>query len=87
MNVQSNPSFPVQLKDLSIAFLDILKELRSQVIREACITLAYMCKQLKNKLDQFISYILQEQINLIQNSAKVFFLCLSFSERSFDLIV
>jgi CLIP-associating protein 1/2 len=31
LNVQSNPNFPQQLKDLSIAFLDILKELRSQV--------------------------------------------------------
>uniref|UniRef100_A0A336MCT2 CSON009687 protein n=1 Tax=Culicoides sonorensis TaxID=179676 RepID=A0A336MCT2_CULSO len=71
MNVQTNPNFPQQLKDLSISFLDILKELRSQVIREACITLAYMSKVLKNKLDQFCIYILQELINLIQNSAKV----------------
>ncbi|GAB0096245.1 CLIP-associating protein [Sergentomyia squamirostris] len=63
--------FPLYLKDLSIAFLDILKELRSQVIREACITLAYMSKTLRNKLDQFCSYILQELINLMQNSAKV----------------
>ncbi|XP_055708280.1 CLIP-associating protein isoform X2 [Phlebotomus papatasi] len=63
--------FPQYLKDLSIAFLDILKELRSQVIREACITLAYMSKTLRNKLDQFCIYILQELINLIQNSAKV----------------
>uniref|UniRef100_W4VRQ5 Putative microtubule associated-protein orbit n=1 Tax=Corethrella appendiculata TaxID=1370023 RepID=W4VRQ5_9DIPT len=71
LNVQSSPTFVQQLKDLSIAFLDILKELRSQVIREACITLAYMAKTLKNKLDQFSIYILQELINLIQNSAKV----------------
>jgi CLIP-associating protein 1/2 len=71
MNAQTNPNFPQQLKDLSIAFLDILKELRSQVIREACITLAYMSKVLRNKLDQFCSYILQELINLMQNSAKV----------------
>ncbi|CAO1428288.1 unnamed protein product [Diamesa tonsa] len=71
MNVHTNPSFPQQLKDLSIAFLDILKELRSQVIREACITIAYMSKVLRNKLDQFLVYILQEMISLIQNSAKV----------------
>uniref|UniRef100_T1GCW2 TOG domain-containing protein n=1 Tax=Megaselia scalaris TaxID=36166 RepID=T1GCW2_MEGSC len=61
----------VYLKDLSISFLDILKELRSQVIREACITIAYMSKCIRNKLDQFCIYILQELINLIQNSAKV----------------
>lgn len=71
INAQTNPNFPQQLKDLSIAFLDILKELRSQVIREACITLAYMSKILRNKMDQFTAYILQELINLIQNSAKV----------------
>lgn len=70
-NVHTNPNFPQQLKDLSISFLDILKELRSQVIREACITIAYMSKLLRNKLDQFCTYIIQEQINLIQNSAKV----------------
>lgn len=71
MNAQTNPNFPQQLKDLSISFLDILKELRSQVIREACITIAYMSKTLRNKLDQFCAYILQEMINLIQNAAKV----------------
>jgi CLIP-associating protein 1/2 len=71
LNAQTNPNFPQQLKDLSIAFLDILKELRSQVIREACITLAYMSKTLRNKLDHFCAYILQELINLMQNSAKI----------------
>ncbi|XP_055592282.1 CLIP-associating protein isoform X6 [Uranotaenia lowii] len=71
INVQNSPTFTQQLKDLSIAFLDILKELRSQVVREGCITLAYMCKILKNRMDQFTSYIMQELINLIQNSAKV----------------
>lgn len=58
-------------KDLSIAFLDILKELRSQVIREACITLAYMCKCLTTKLDSFLAYILSDLIMLVANSAKV----------------
>lgn len=70
-NAQTNPNFTQQLKDLSIAFLDILKELRSQVIREACITIAYMSKTLRNKLDSFCAYIFQEMINLIQNAAKV----------------
>lgn len=71
VNAHNNPNFPTQLKDLSIPFLEILKELRSQVIREACITLAYLSKTLRNKLDQFCAYILHELINLIQNSAKV----------------
>lgn len=80
-DAHSYPNFPQQLKDLSIAFLDILKELRSQVIREACITIAYMSKLLRNKLDQFVAYIFQEMINLIQNSAKVISSCGMISLR------
>lgn len=63
--------FTPYFKDLSIAFLDILKELRSQVIREACITIAFMSKTLKSKLDSFCVYILQELINLVPNSVKI----------------
>lgn len=72
LQVQNSPSFAMYLKDsLSMSFLDILKELRSQVIREACITIAYMCKVIKNRLDVFCVHIFQELMNLIQNSAKV----------------
>lgn len=70
--LQMDPSIFYQfIKDLSIAFLDILKELRSQVIREACITIAYMSKILKTKADSFFTYILQELINLVPNSVKI----------------
>lgn len=72
LQVHHSPSFTAYLKEsLSIAFLDILKELRSQVIREACITVAYMCKVLQNGIDVFCIHIFQELINLIQSSAKV----------------
>ncbi|XP_002048268.2 CLIP-associating protein [Drosophila virilis] len=73
INYQAQPQFMVvQLKELSLGFLDILKEeLRSQVIREACITIAYMSKTLRNKLDAFCWSILEQLIQLIQNSAKV----------------
>ncbi|CAG4965766.1 unnamed protein product [Colias eurytheme] len=63
--------FAAHLKDLSVPFLVVIKDLRSQVVREACITIAHMAKVLKNKLEQFSLYILQELINLIQNAAKV----------------
>lgn len=63
--------FGAYFKELSIAFLDILKELRSQVIREACITIAYMCKTFRSRLDSFCVYILQELINLVPNSVKI----------------
>lgn len=72
LQVHNTPTFATFLKEnLSMSFLDILKELRSQVIREACITIAYMCKTINNKLDVFCVHIFQELINLIQNSAKV----------------
>lgn len=72
LSIHTHPQFAVQLKEMSIAFLDILKEeLRSQVIREACITIAYLSKTLRQKLDTFAVYILEQLINLIQNSAKV----------------
>lgn len=63
--------FSTYFKELSISFLDMLKELRSQVIREACITLAYMSKTFKARLDTFVVYILQELINLVPNSVKI----------------
>uniref|UniRef100_A0A6M2DJN9 Putative microtubule associated-protein orbit n=1 Tax=Xenopsylla cheopis TaxID=163159 RepID=A0A6M2DJN9_XENCH len=71
-DVMSYPSFMTYIKDLSISFLLIIKELRSQVIRETCITIAYMSKIIGNKLDQFCAYILNELIvTLIPNAAKV----------------
>ncbi|XP_046974847.1 CLIP-associating protein isoform X2 [Vanessa cardui] len=70
-HVQFPAEFAAHLKDLSVPFLVVIKDLRSQVVREACITIAHMAKVLKNKLEQFSLYILQELINLIQNAAKV----------------
>ncbi|XP_072937577.1 CLIP-associating protein [Epargyreus clarus] len=70
-HVQYPTEFAAQLKELSVPFLVVIKDLRSQVVREACITIAHMAKVLKTKLEQFSLYILQELINLIQNSAKV----------------
>ncbi|XP_041986016.1 CLIP-associating protein [Aricia agestis] len=70
-HVQYTYEFSTHLKDFSVPFLVVIKDLRSQVVREACITIAHMAKVLKNKLEQFSLYILQELINLIQNAAKV----------------
>ncbi|XP_053621346.1 CLIP-associating protein isoform X2 [Plodia interpunctella] len=70
-HIQYPTEFSANLKDLSVPFLVVIKDLRSQVVREACITIAHMAKVLKNKLEQFSLYILQELINLIQNAAKV----------------
>lgn len=48
-----------------------IKELRSMVVREACITIAYMAKSLEQKFDHFAEAVLNSLINLIQNSKKV----------------
>jgi len=40
-------------------------------VREACITIAYLSQQFRNKVDRFLEFLLQSLINLIPNSAKV----------------
>nr|CAD7195842.1 unnamed protein product [Timema douglasi] len=61
----------VHLRTLEIPFQASVKDLRSQVVREACFTIAYLSEQLGNKLDHFAEYLLPSIIHLIQNSAKV----------------
>ncbi|XP_017884905.1 CLIP-associating protein 1-A isoform X3 [Ceratina calcarata] len=59
------------LKSLQRPFEVACTDLRSQVVREACITLAYLSIQLKNKFASFGDAVLLTLMNLIQNSAKV----------------
>lgn len=63
--------FPIYLKDLHRPMDAAIQDLRSQVVREACITLAYLSQQLKNKFASFGENLLPALMNLIQNSAKV----------------
>lgn len=63
--------FYFHLNQLLPPFQASLKDLRSQVVREACITVAYLSKCLCNKFDHFAESVLSNLINLIQNSAKV----------------
>lgn len=59
------------LRTLDVPFQVSVKDLRSQVVREACITIAYFTQQLGHKVDRFLETLLQNLINLIPNSAKV----------------
>lgn len=59
------------LRLMETPFLGVLKDLRSQVVREACCTIAFMSQQLGSKFDHFAEIILVSLINLIPNSAKV----------------
>lgn len=59
------------LKDLENSFQLSLKDLRSKVVREACITIAYTSVRLQNKCEKFIETLLPLLFNLTQNSAKI----------------
>ncbi|CAD5124021.1 DgyrCDS12324 [Dimorphilus gyrociliatus] len=48
-----------------------LKDLRSQVVRETCITLAYLSVKLRSKFDHFTEIILSYLFALIPNAVKV----------------
>merc|ERR550532_2806089 len=63
--------FFMGLKTLEVAFQLSVKDLRSQVVREACITVAYMSQVLRLKVDRFLEALMQNLINLIPNSAKI----------------
>ncbi|KAH7951660.1 hypothetical protein HPB52_011145 [Rhipicephalus sanguineus] len=59
------------LRLLEPSFQVLVRDLRSQVVREACITIAYLSQQLGHKLDHFSEAVLPALINLIPNSAKI----------------
>ncbi|XP_071553224.1 CLIP-associating protein 1-B isoform X3 [Temnothorax nylanderi] len=59
------------LKNAQRPFEQACTDLRSQVVREACITLAFLSQSLKNKFANFGEAVLLTLMNLIQNSAKV----------------
>ncbi|XP_025078403.1 CLIP-associating protein 1-like isoform X19 [Pomacea canaliculata] len=63
--------FHQQLRVLEPSFVLAVKDLRSQVVREACITIAYLAQQLGNKLDRCAEVVLPPLFILIPNSAKI----------------
>jgi CLIP-associating protein 1/2 len=62
--------FP-QLRLLEMPMQASVRDLRSQVVREACVTVAYFAQELKHKFDHFAETLLPPLINLIPNSVKV----------------
>ncbi|XP_025829154.1 CLIP-associating protein isoform X2 [Agrilus planipennis] len=63
--------FYVQLRSMEPPLEASIKDLRSQVVREACISIAYLAQQLGNKFEHTAECLMVSLINLIQNSAKV----------------
>ncbi|XP_074219596.1 CLIP-associating protein 1 isoform X23 [Camelus bactrianus] len=64
-------NFFQHLRLLDGAFKLSAKDLRSQVVREACITLGHLSSVLRNKFDHGAEAIMPTIFNLIPNSAKV----------------
>ncbi|XP_019629935.1 PREDICTED: CLIP-associating protein 1-B-like isoform X7 [Branchiostoma belcheri] len=64
-------NFLQQLKLLEPVFKLAVRDLRSQVVREACITLSYLAQRLQSKFDHFAEVVMPNLFNLIPNSAKI----------------
>ncbi|VUZ47780.1 unnamed protein product [Hymenolepis diminuta] len=63
--------FPALLRTVEAPVLSCIQDLRSQVVREACITVAYLSQEIGSKFDHFTEVIMQPLLNLIPNSAKI----------------
>ena len=61
----------VNLRTLDHPFANSFKDLRSKVVREACITVSYISLKLGVKCERIIELLLPNLINLIQNSVKI----------------
>ncbi|XP_071789049.1 CLIP-associating protein 1-like isoform X6 [Asterias amurensis] len=59
------------LRSMEEAFIFSVKDLRSQVVREACITLAFLAVKLGRQFDHVAEMVLPSLFQLLQNSAKV----------------
>ncbi|XP_050407354.1 CLIP-associating protein 1 isoform X3 [Patella vulgata] len=63
--------FYQSLRSLESSFNMAAKDLRSQVVREACITIAYLAQTLGHKFDHFAESVFQTLFQLVPNTAKV----------------
>lgn len=68
---QQMDDFPALLRAVEAPVLSCIQDLRSQVVREACITVAYLSQEIGGKFDHFAEVIMQPLLNLILNSAKI----------------
>lgn len=59
------------LRQLDLPFVATIRDLRSQIVREACITLAFLSLRLTSRFERTAESVIPAMLNLIQNSAKV----------------
>ncbi|XP_037830444.1 CLIP-associating protein 1-A isoform X2 [Kryptolebias marmoratus] len=63
--------FLQQLRLMEVAFKMSAKDLRSQVVKEACITLGHLSSVLGRRFDHTAEVVMPTLLNLVPNSAKV----------------
>ncbi|XP_070405715.1 CLIP-associating protein 1-A isoform X16 [Nothobranchius furzeri] len=63
--------FPQQLQLMEAAFKLSAKDLRSQVVKEACITLGHLSSVLRRRFDHTAEAVMPTLLTLVPNSAKV----------------
>ncbi|XP_070536535.1 CLIP-associating protein 1-B-like isoform X11 [Ptychodera flava] len=64
-------SFQQQVRLLEVAFKISANDLRSQVVREACLTLAFLSMTLGRQFVNVAEFVLPTLFNLVPNSAKI----------------
>ena len=65
------PNFSQHLRKLDGPLNDCIRDLRSQVAREACITFAYSSKLNGKSLEKSFEYLITALMTVVQNSTKV----------------
>lgn len=68
---ESEYFYSTTLKQLEIPFQNNICDLRSQVVRETCITIAFLSCRLQQKFARMAEILLPSLIKLIPNSAKI----------------
>lgn len=63
--------FQQSIRSLDVSLITSVKDLRSQIVRETCITLAYLSQRMGSRFEHLAEVLLPHLINLIPNSAKV----------------
>ena len=64
-------NFARMLRELEVALRTSVKDLRSQVVREACVTLSYLSNLLEGQFDYLAEAMFPSLIILIPNSVKI----------------
>ncbi len=64
-------TFIISLRTLDVPLNESIKDLRSQVVRETCVTLSCLAVHLRGEMSTLAEMFLPNLISLLPNSAKV----------------